>query len=181
MSHYLKKQRERAEELALVDHPSGLVPWELRFCQEYADKGQIVEAMKQVCAVHELKNDHSLRMRAVALLKRPIVQKYLRTLFARVEEMGVLTKAQGLMILTDIATAPRMTQMDGGEICPNETKLAVEAIKQISKMQGWDAPVKMDVNHSAGVMIVPMAENLTDWEAAAADSQARLMADAIDV
>lgn len=200
MSHYLKKQRERAEELALVDHPSGLLPWELRFCQEYALSGQLLDAMKQVCAVHELQNDHSLRMRAVALLKKPLVKRYLNHLQNRLEDIGVASMVEVQMFLTNAIRTPVglvdedsplcqkkvvtvRTAKDGSqtETTTIETVSKMEAAKTLIRMKGWDAPIKLDVNHSGGVMLVPMADNLSDWEKAAADSQEKLMADAIDI
>tara|TARA_R110000772_G_scaffold268565_2_gene396234 strand:- start:14639 stop:15241 length:603 start_codon:yes stop_codon:yes gene_type:complete len=200
MSHYLNKQRERVEELALVDHPSGLLPWEMLFCQAYADKGQIIDAMRQVCAVHELKNDHSLRMRAVSLLKRPAIGRYMAHLRQRVEDMGIMSKAEALRFVSDIIRTP-IDMLDGDNpVCHKKiisetthrdgtttTKTSYEkpsgldAVKVLEKIQGWDAPTKIDVSHSGGVMLVPMTESLSDWEKAAGNSQAKLMADAINI
>lgn len=200
MSHHLKKQRERAQELALVDHPSGLVPWELRFCQEYALTGQLLDAMKQVCAVHELSNEHSLRMRAVALLKKPLVKRYLKHLQDRLEDCGVASMVEVQMFLTDAMRTP-IDMIDGDSpLCQKkvvsvtthkdgsstekttlETVPKMEAAKTLIRMKGWDAPIRIGVEHSGGVMLVPMAENLTDWEKAAAASQEKLMADAVDI
>lgn len=200
MSHYLKKQRERAEELALVDHPSGLLPWELRFCQEYAISGQLLDAMKQVCAVHELQNDHSLRMRAVAMLKKPLVKRYMGHLHGRLEDIGVASMLEVQMFLTNVIRTPIGMVDEGDPFCQkkvvtvriakdgSETETTtlesvpkLEAIKTLIRMKGWDSPIKVDVNHSGGVMLVPIADNLSDWEKAAADSQEKLMADAIDI
>jgi len=200
MSQYLKKQRERSEELSLVDHPSGLLPWELRFCQEYAITGQLLDAMKQVCAVHELGNDHSLRMRAVALLKKPVVKRYLERLTARLEELGVASMLEVQMFLTAAIRTPVGMLDEENPLCQRKTTVTtthkdgtetekvslesvskLEAAKMLIRMKGWDAPTKIDVSHSGGVMLVPMAENLTDWQKAAGESQAKLMADAIDI
>ena len=201
MSHHLKKQRERAEELALVDHPSGLIPWELRFCLEYALRGQLVDAMKEVCAIHELNDsDHALRMRAVALLKKPQVKKYLESLQKRLEEMGVASMLEVQLWLTGAIRTPIgmiednsplcqkkivtvRTSKDGGvtETTTLESVSKMDAAKTLIKMKGWDAPVKVDVNHSGGVMLVPMADNLSDWQKAAGESQEKLMADAVNI
>lgn len=200
MSHYLKKQRERAEELALVDHPSGLLPWELRFCQEYTLSGQLLDAMKQVCAVHELKNEHSLRMRAVSLLKKPLVKRYMKHLQDRLEDIGVASMVEVQMFLTNAIRTPIGMIDDESPLCQKkvvtvrtakdgsktetttlESVSKMDAAKTLIRMKGWDSPIKVDVNHSGGVMLVPMADNLSDWEKAAADSQEKLMADAIDI
>ena len=190
------------EELALVDHPTGLLPWEMRFVQEYADSGQFVDSMKRVCAVHELgKNDRSLRMKAVALLKRPAIKKYLRACIDRLDEFAVMGESELRIYLTSVIRTPvgaiteddplaqevttfTKTNQDGSQ---SETKVVkgvskLAAAQALMRMNGWDAPVKVDVNHTTGgVMLIPMAESMTDWEKAAAPSQAKLMADAINI
>jgi len=198
--YYLQKQRERAEELALVDHPAGLLPWELRFLQEYAISGQLVDAMKQVCSVHELNNDHSLRMQAVALLKKPLAKKYLQHLQDRLEDMGVASMLEVQMFLTSAIRTPIGMIDDQSPLCQKkivstreakdgtitttttlESVSKLESAKTLIKMKGWDAPIKLDVNHHGGVMVVPMAASMSDWEKAAQESQEKLMADAIDI
>lgn len=58
----------------------------------------------------------------------------------------------------------------------------VKAQSQLSKIFGMETiHLKAEVAHSGGVMVVPMAGNLEEWEKLAASSQAALMADAIDV
>ena len=201
MSHYSRKQRNRKEELALVDHPSGLLPWELRFCQEYAIHGQLVDAMREVIAAEDFREeDYALRLRAVKLLKKPLVKKYLQHLQKRLEDIGVASMVEVQTFLSDAIRTPidqidassplcqkriiRTTTFKDGSQAETETIEPIskmDAAKTLIKMKGWDAPIKVDVNHSGGVMLIPMADNLTDWEKAAADSQAKLMKDAIDI
>ena len=201
MSHYSRKQRNRKEELALVDHPSGLLPWELRFCQEYAVHGQLVDAMREVIAAEDFREeDYALRLRAVKLLKKPLVKKYLQHLQKRLEDIGVASMVEVQTFLSDAIRTPidqidassplcqkriiRTTTFKDGSQAETETLESIskmDAAKTLIKMKGWDAPIKVDVNHSGGVMLIPMADNLTDWEKAAADSQAKLMKDAIDI
>ncbi len=59
----------------------------------------------------------------------------------------------------------------------------MDALKTLIRMKGLDAPIKVDVNHSGsvGVMVVPMAANVDDWEALAQSSQKALMEDATDI
>ena len=201
MSHYSRKQRNRKEELALVDHPSGLLPWELRFCQEYAVHGQLIDAMREVIAAEDFREeDYALRLRAVKLLKKPLVKKYLQHLQKRLEDIGVASMVEVQTFLSDAIRTPidqidassplcqkriiRTTTFKDGSQAETETLESIskmDAAKTLIKMKGWDAPIKVDVNHSGGVMLIPMADNLTDWEKAAADSQAKLMKDAIDI
>ena len=201
MSHYSRKQRNRKEELALVDHPSGLLPWELRFCQEYAVHGQLIDAMREVIAAEDFREeDYALRLRAVKLLKKPLVKKYLQHLQKRLEDIGVASMVEVQTFLSDAIRTPidqidassplcqkriiRTTTSKDGSQAETETLESIskmDAANTLIKMKGWDAPIKVDVNHSGGVMLIPMADNLTDWEKAAADSQAKLMKDAIDI
>ena len=188
------------QELALVDHPTGLLPWELLFCQTYASTGQFVESMRCVISTHELDeaNEHSLRMRAVSLLKRPDVAAYVRHLLKRVESLGVATRLEATMWLSDAFRTPigMIDEMD--PLCQRKTTTItrkpdgsetertvlemvskIEAVKMLAKLNGWDAPIKVDVNHGGGVMRVPMSATLEDWERVAADSQERLMNDSV--
>lgn len=195
-------EKERLEELALVDHPSNLTPWELRFCHHYATGGQMLDSFKQVCALHELQEtDKELRRKAVALLKKPAVKKYIRHLHKRLEDMGVASMLEVQMYLTEIMRTPieeidsdhplcqkKITTVtfhkDGSrsEKTTLEMVPKMDAVKALIAMKGWNAPTNVNVNHTGGgVMLVPMAENVTDWEAAARASQAALMKDAIDV
>jgi phage terminase small subunit len=56
----------------------------------------------------------------------------------------------------------------------------MQAIELLCKIDGVFV-TKIQAEVKGGVMLVPVSANLDDWKAAAADSQARLMAEAVEV
>lgn len=58
----------------------------------------------------------------------------------------------------------------------------VAAQAHLSRIFGLDRiKIEAEVNHTGGVMIVPMAQSMTEWEKLAVPSQAALMADAVNI
>jgi hypothetical protein len=58
----------------------------------------------------------------------------------------------------------------------------LKATEMLNKMKGWEAPKEVNITaNGGGAMMVPLADNLSDWTALAAPSQKALMDDAIDV
>lgn len=58
----------------------------------------------------------------------------------------------------------------------------VKAQTQLSKIFGMETlRVKAEVEHTGGVMLIPMAQGLDEWKNIATTQQAALMADAIDI
>jgi hypothetical protein len=57
----------------------------------------------------------------------------------------------------------------------------IRAIQEDSKLAGHYEAQKLDVKHTGGVMLVPVSESIEDWEKTAAESQANLMKDAINI
>jgi len=52
---------------------------------------------------------------------------------------------------------------------------------RLCKMQGWDHVEKLEVQHTGGVMLVPMAGSVSEWEIAARKKQEELEHKTIDV
>ena len=52
---------------------------------------------------------------------------------------------------------------------------------RLAKMEGHDAVEKIEVGVQGRVMLVPMAQDLAEWESHAIESQAKLMADTLDI
>ena len=201
MGRYETEQRRRNEELALLDHPSGLLPWEMAFCIEYSQHGNLVESLAVAKGVPMNEtNPHSLRMQAVSLLKRPAVKQYIHKLQERLEEMGVMSMLEMQMFLSDAVRTPIESIDSNHPLCQKkittvttfkdgsyqekttlESVSKMDAAKTLIRMKGWDAPVKVDVAATGGVMLIPMTHDVETWENAAAESQAKLMEDAIDV
>ena len=57
-----------------------------------------------------------------------------------------------------------------------------KATEILNKMKGREAPKEVNITaNGGGAMMVPLADNLSDWTALAAPSQKALMDDAIDI
>ena len=198
---FRQKQKQRVLELSLLDPPSGLTPQEQRFLQEYATCGVIVDAMRATCPVEDInRSDASLVTSAVFILKKPIAKSYMAKLQDRLEELGVASLLNTQLFLSSAMSTPlsdidadhplcqtrtvTKTVKDGVETITEKFTMVdkLKATEMLNKMKGWEAPREVNVNHDGGgLMMVPLADNLSDWTAMAAPSQAELMKDAIDV
>ena len=107
------------------------------------------------------------------LLKRKDAQTFLATVNQTVETLGgkiILDVTSRKQHLSDIVTSQSST--------PSE---AMAAIDLLNKMEGlYVTKVQADVRHTGGIMQVPVI-SLSDWEKGAAQAQAKLMEEAIDV
>lgn len=199
---FRQKQKQRVLELSLLDPPSGLTPQEQRFLQEYATCGVIVDAMRQTCPVEDInRSDASLVTSAVSILKKPIAKQYMAKLQDRLEELGVASLLNTQLFLSSAMSTPlsdidadhplcqtrtivKTTSKDGTETITEKFTMVdkLKATEMLNKMKGWEAPKEVNVNHEGGgLMMVPLADNLSDWTAMAAPSQKALMDDAIDI
>tara|TARA_B110000858_G_scaffold14964_1_gene15056 strand:- start:56 stop:661 length:606 start_codon:yes stop_codon:yes gene_type:complete len=199
---YRQRQKQRVLELSLLDPPSGLTPQEQRFLQEYATCGVIVDAMRATCAVEDINRpDASLVTSAVTILKKPIAKQYMAKLQDRLEELGVASLLNTQLFLSSAMTTPledidashplcqtrtvtTTTNRDGTESKVEKFAMVdkLKATEMLNKMKGWEAPKEVNITaNGGGAMMVPLAENLSDWTALAAPSQKALMDDAIDV
>ncbi len=199
---FRQKQSQRVLELSLLDPPSGLTPQEQRFLQEYATTGVIVDAMRATCPVEDInRSDKSLVTSAVVILKKPIAKQYMTKLQDRLEELGVASMLNTQLFLSSAMITPlsdidadhplcqtrtvtTTTNRDGTESKVEKFTMVdkLKATEMLNKMCGREAPKEVNVNHTGGgAMMVPLADNLSDWTALAAPSQAELMKDAIDV
>ena len=200
MSRYDTLARQRKMELALVDLPSGLTPWEQNFCIEYCLTGSVVEAVRRTRFDGDGKTEVSLRATGNQVLRRPVAKRYIQSIMSRLEAMGVMTLLDAQMFLTDAIRTPigeitaddplcqkrtitTRTNKDGSQITTEqiESVSKLGALKALADLQGWNAPQKLEVNHGGNIMIVPMTACDEDWEKAARDSQQKLMQDAIDI
>lgn len=105
------------------------------------------------------------------MIQKPPAQAYLEDLRQKSETSSVLSISERKEILSSIAT------MTTDDATPSE---AIRAIAELNKMDGAYVPEKLDVNHGGGVLLIP-AISPDDWEKSARESQAKLMADTIDV
>ena len=190
-------------ELATLGHPTELNPFMVKFCLMYVS-GQYRFATQcyRACLSPEeadLMSNKAVGSATDKLLSYPPVKNYLRALMAKLEEIGVATLAEVKMFMTDAIRTP-INEIDGDSpLCQKkvvkeittkkgdrivtttyESVNKMDAVKTLGNMSGWNAPLKLDVNHTGGVMLVPMAET-DDWEQSARAGQEQLMQDAIDI
>jgi hypothetical protein len=188
-------------DLESVATPDGLTFHEMSFALNILQGFAQLEAYRKAFAgeCDGLEN-RKISARASNLKNKPIVKQYLRSLAKELERAAVATALDLQMFLSAAIFTPvgdidenhplcqkvkrsTVTTKDGAMI-DNEEIVAVpklEAVKTLIRMKGYDAPIKIDINHKVGVMVVPMASNVDEWEKAAAESQRRLMDDAIDI
>ena len=189
-------------EMDVVEPPSGLSPLMIRFCLNYAAIGKLTVAYQN--ALVDLGQDKmektSAMKRAITLLKRNDIKEYLSGLVGFMEDKGVAKPLEIHMFLTDIVRTSISEIDDKSPLCqektvtekisPDGTKTTktvfkmpskLEAIKILNTMKGHNAAIKVDMSVKGGIMVVPMASDLEQWEDFAADSQEALMKDAIDV
>ena len=204
MSLAIKKNQNALQrlEMDVVEPPSGMSPLMVRFCLNYAALGKLTVAYQN--ALTDLQQDQmdktAAMKRAITFLKRQDVKNYLAALNDHMEDKGVAKPLEIHMFLTDIIRAD-IDSIDGKsplcqektiteKISPDGTKTTktvfkmpskLEATKILNSMKGHNAAVKVDMSVKGGVMVVPMASDLEQWEDVAADSQEALMKEAIDV
>ena len=197
-----RQKQHYTEELAFTDHPSGLTPFEIAFCLYYVQGCTQRQALELAADGTDRLDGLTVRQQSVIahkMAKRPEVRDYLRALLAKLEEMAVASALEIQMFLTDVIRTPpsqvnsnhhlcqrvnrRVMQTPDGPVSFEDPEMVnkMDAVKTLIAMKGLSAPVKVDINHNVGVMVVPMATNVDDWQSQAQDSQAKLMTDAADI
>ena len=103
-------------------------------------------------------------------LRTAYVQNEIRTLTERLEEDQMVTRGEVVM---GIKREAHYHGEDGSSAS------RVRAWGLLAKLKGMEAPVKVEaeVIHRGGVMLVPVAGTIQDWESAAAASQLQLKND----
>lgn len=190
-----------ADSLVGVDFPEGLTPIELAFCRHHAEGKNPTKAF--MCAQSDAGvpiNKAKAAANAGRLIRRPDVVKYLEEL-RRAMETTCVAKGAALQAFLSAVVMTPIDEIDGSSVlCHKKTHTIktskdgsttetftyempnkMEAVKQLSRMQGLDAPVKIDHTHTGGVMIMPMSKNVQEWSNAIADQQKSLMDDALNV
>ena len=102
------------------------------------------------------------------LFCEPYVQERFKELREAIDEANLLTRKELILNVKSIAFDDRE---QGGA--------RVGASSLLAKVMGYEAPTKIqaEVEHKGGVMMVPMAAGLEDWEAAAGGAQRQLKED----
>ena len=194
-----KRQKEDyAIELATVDSPSGLSAFDTQVCIWYVMGCTQRESYELTAGTAKLVNLDPIisARRGHRILNRPEAKSYLRSLIARLEDLGVASALEIQMFLTDVIRTPpsevdsnhrlcqrvnrRVIQTEDGPVTYEDPEMVnkMDALKTLVQMKGLNAPVKLEVNHNVGVMVVPMSTNVEEWQANAEASQAELVEDA---
>lgn len=199
MKHDLIKNR--VEDLRSVEQPEGITPIEIKFAlntiQGYGPQDALAKAYNDQTTERRLTPTQLSKM-ANKIKNKAIVKKYMKGLMLELERVGVANGFDLQLFLSAAIFTPigqidenhplcqkkkvtSRTDKDGAttETVDLEMVSKLEAAKILIRMKGLDAPIKIDVNHRVGVMIVPMATNVEDWEKAAMGSQKALMEDAV--
>lgn len=189
------------EDLKSVEQPDGIKSDEIRFALNTLQGFGVREAYRLSIGSRAEALDHTkLSRRAHVMKNKPIVKKYLAALVRELERVAVANALDLQMFLSAAIFTPigqidehhplcqekivaETTHKDGTTSVVTKTKSVSksECAKILIRMKGLDAPIKVDVNHRGGVMIVPMASSVEDWERLAANSQKLLMQDAVNI
>ena len=191
-----------ARELETVERPAGLTPLEVLFCLYFVQGKPPVIAYEMALAQSgEFDPADQLPRLAAGMMRRKNVKAYLGKLEKALEAFGVASALEIQMWLTrgfrtsvgeidefDPLCQKKVTRTthhkDGSktETVTLEKVAALECIRTLNRMKGFDAPLKIDHNHTiGGRMVVPLAASADEWEALAMASQEELQEDAIDV
>lgn len=191
-----------ARELETVERPAGLTPLEVLFCLYFVQGKPPVIAYEMALAQSgEFDPADQLPRLAAGMMRRKNVKAYLGKLEKALEAFGVASALQIQMWLTraiftgiggidehDPLCSKKIVRVtrhkDGSETTATTLEMVnkMEAAKTLNRMKGFDAPLKIDHNHTiGGRMVVPLAASADEWEALAMASQEELQEDAIDV
>lgn len=197
-----QKLQDRMESIEVEPTP-GLTKFEALFCLYYVQGARAGAAYLQAASNDKEKwcDKTNAAKRAYKLLKQETIAEHIAKLTAIMETQGIITAQELQFFLTDAILTPlsdidehsplckskkveKRFDKNGNVVSETTTYEKVDPMKAADMMlrvKGLYSPVKVDMRHSGGVMVVPATSNLDDWQATAQDSQAALMADAIDV
>jgi len=189
------------EELGFVEPPEHLNQAERRFIWFYVQGVPPLGAYKE-CFPNARKFKYpKIRRHINEILQHPKSRAYIAGLNARLDDLAIATQREVQMWLTTVLRTPigsidanhpicqkrtikRRFNKWGDQIAEDEELETVDklaAAQTLSKMKGWDAPAKIDVNHSVGVMVVPATADEATWESLASEQQENLLTETIDV
>lgn len=176
-------------ELGYVDPPNELTMLERKFLFLYTQGVPPVSAYQQTFPKNLDIRERREHIRQI--LDAPPTKAYLERLHKHLEDCGVMSKLQVQMFLTAAATTPP-SQIDADhplckrsiiiETLPDGTERKIvqekldplKALEMLNRMNGWDAPQKIDMTHSGGVVHIPLAESVDEWGRIAEKQQKEL-------
>jgi hypothetical protein len=198
MKHQLIKNR--VAELESLEAPDGISQEEIKYALAIIQGYSSLDAYKLSNPTRHYMTHKKEVQNAYKYKRNPIVQKYIKALNKELERVAVANALDIQMFLSAAIFTPIVDIDENHPLCQKtrtvttynkdgdpierverECVSKIEALKALIRLKGMDAPIKVDINHNVGVMVVPMASNVDDWEQVAAKTQQRLMDDAIDV
>lgn len=81
------------------------------------------------------------------ILKNPSVRAFMDSMYAQQLSEVIMDRNEALQILSGITRAPLA-----------QSKTRIQAVRQLAKMEGWEAAQKFDLNGTITVTEVPMTE-----------------------
>lgn len=163
---------EYGDEFLILDEPDVLTQQERQFLYKYVQGVPPVQAHMEVFPGNMSKSARGSAVRDILAMEEAIA--LVERANSKLEELAVASRLEVEAYLTTVLRAP-----DPLPGCPGREKL--KAIEILNKMRGYDAPTRINLETSGGVLEVPLADSLAEWEQAAAGSQKALMADTIDI
>lgn len=193
--------KNRIEDLREVERPPGIKSVEIKFALNTLQGFGPQEAFRLAWGNHlKEKTPAQLSKAANKMKNKPVVQRYMKALIRELERVAVANALDLQMFLSAAIFTPIgqidenhplcqkktesiITQKDGTTIERTTLEMVpkLEAARTLIRMKGLDAPIRVDHTHRVGVMIVPMAASVEDWEKMAVTSQQTLMEDAINI
>lgn len=199
MKHELIKNR--VEDLRSVEQPPGMNVVEIKFALNTLQGFGPQDAYRRALGGQaSSKTPGQLSKTANKMKNKKVVQRYMKALVKELERVAVANSLDLQMFLSAAIFTP-LDQIDETHpLCQKKTITTrtdkdgattvrvvyesvskMEAAKTLIRMKGLDAPIRVEHNHRVGVMVVPMAASVEDWERLAAGAQQRLMADAVEI
>ncbi|MDB9741488.1 hypothetical protein OAB00_01395 [Akkermansiaceae bacterium] len=190
-----------ADSLLSVDWPASLSDIELAFCRHHVSGKHPTRAfMSAQSDAGELINKASAARCAGLLLRRIEVVKYIKDLREAMMQNCVAKGGEIMAYLSSAIFTPIAEIDDTSPLCTKKVVVSrtdkegvttttttyesvskMESIKQLSRMQGLDAPIKVDHTHSGNVMLMPFSTNEDEWSKAVMAEQKKLQDDAINI
>lgn len=135
---------------------------------------------------------------AYKVKNKPLVQKYISGLMKEIERVAVVNSLELQSFLSAVIYTPIGSINEFSPLCQKKTvttttskdgatteKVILEmpskhaCAQLLARIKGMEAPIQVNVDHRVGVMVVPMASSVEEWEKQAASSQETLMEDAL--
>ena len=199
MKHELIKNR--IADLDNIETPKGMTAPEAQYALNILQGYGHQQAYKlAIGGKAKGKTPDQLSRAAYKFKNKPLVQQYIKVLMKELERVAVATALDLQVFLSAAVFTPLSEITEDHPLCQKKTVTTrtdkdgattvrvvyesvskMDAAKVLIRMKGLEAPIRIDHTHRVGVMVVPMAASVEDWERLAAGAQQRLMQDAVEI